>query len=118
VFGVMAGLSLSTPWSLLDPMTVANSGSTFCVKATDPVVPCSVGPLAELNHGEVGPNSVHTVSKTATVSCGGRPKLQVVGGTTVDLSAGVSSQLTAEMISPTTLRVESRLTNRGGVPGR
>lgn len=118
VFGIMDGLNLSTPWSLLEPLTVANGGASFCVKATDPIVPCSVGPLDELDHGPVGPNSVHTVSKTATVKCGRRPTLQVVGGTTVDLSAGVSSQLTAEMISPTTLRVESRLTNRGGVPGR
>lgn len=118
VFGVKDGLNLSTPWSLLDPLTVANSGSTYCVKATDPMVPCSVGPIGELDHGPVGPNSVHTVSKTATVDCGGRPTLEVVGGTTVDLTEGVSSQLTALMISPTTLRVESRLTNQGGVPGR
>ncbi len=118
LFGVLVGDALKTPWLITNAESLANSGSAHCVKPIDPIRPCTVGPIAELSHGAVGPNTVDTVDTTVTVSCGGQPSIEVVGGTHVDIAAGVSSQISADMTSPTTLRVESRLTTRGGTPGR
>lgn len=119
VFGYWVnGDTVETPWAILNPTAVANSGSAWCVKPSAPNIPCEVGTLVDLDHGTLGTDTVHTVKQTATVSCGGRPSIEIVGGTAIDLAEGVSAQLSAVMTTPTTLSVESRLTTRGGTPGR
>lgn len=118
VFGVRRAGLLITPWGELDPTQVANSGSAHCVKPGLPTIPCMVGTPGDLDHGSIDTNTVHTTSQDVVVSCGERPTIQVVGGPNVELSPGVTSQIHAGMTSPTTLRVESRLTNTGGTPGR
>ncbi|CAI1515741.1 Uncharacterised protein [Serratia marcescens] len=107
-----------TPWGALNATAVANSGSPVCVKPAPPTIPCSVGAVGELDHGNHGPNGTGTVFQTATVQCGPRPKIEIIGGGEVDLAAGVSSNVTAAMSNPTTLRIESRISIHSGAPGR
>ncbi len=118
VFGRELNGSLITPWGVLDATTVANSGSAMCVKATPPLIPCEMGAFGDLDHGVIGLNGTDTKSGTTTVSCGGTPRVELLGGGVITLAPGVSSTLTATMTNPSVLRVESRLTSQSGTPGR
>lgn len=122
VFGVgpSAGTvtSVTTPSGILDALTVANRGSRDCVKATEPSIPCHIGPLGELDHGEQATSTESTVSVHATVECGPEPSIDFVGGPVVELGSGVRTHLSAIMSSPGTLRVESRMTATNAGPGR
>lgn len=108
---------LNTPWGNLDPTQVANSGSAHCVKADDPVIPCMVGQIAEMDHGEQWGSGSHTVVADVPVDCGSKPVIEIVNGPELVLGAGVSTQISAVMVSQGVIRVESRLTTALATPG-
>ncbi len=109
--------AIQTPWGLLDADTVANSGSSQCVKAQDPTLPCDIGIIDELAHGEQGVTGTHTVTVSAHVDCGVKPDIELVGGPEVVLGDGVRTTISAVMTSPNVLRVESRLSTTLATPG-
>lgn len=118
LFGITTGMSLLyTPTGAYDATSVANTGSAQCVKPSDPVIPCHIGAVRELNHGEQPINATHTVSVEATLECGPAPEIDVVGGPAIELGTGLRSHLSATISSPGTLRVESRLSASDATPG-
>lgn len=122
VFGASYGSGriytpINTPWGDLDPSQVANSGSAHCVKADDPVIPCMLGQIAEMDHGEQWGSGGHTVVADVPVDCGSKPVIEIVNGPELVLGAGVSTQISAVMVSQGVLRVESRLTTALATPG-
>lgn len=121
VFGVAktsGATDVYTPSGILNATAVANAGSGLCVKPVPPTIPCSIGNISDIDHGAVGPDSTSVESTTVAVACGATPVVQLVGGTDIVLAAGVTSRLSAQMVTATTLRVESRLTVLGGKPGQ
>lgn len=108
---------LNTPWGMLDPKQVANSGSAHCVKAADPIIPCLIGQIAAMDHGEQMGSGKHTITADIPVDCGTKPVIDIVNGPDLVLGPGVNTQISAAMVSQGVLRVESRLTTSLATPG-
>ncbi|CAI1819502.1 Uncharacterised protein [Serratia plymuthica] len=101
---------VTTPWGTIDATTAANSGNTDCVKPLPPGVTCEMFLPSVIDHGAIsaGVNDVKYIN--GVVDCGTTPKVAVVGNPDLTLGSGVTTKLSASMISKDTLRVQSDLT--------
>lgn len=102
--------SLSTPWGVLDPEVVANSGNRFCIKPLPPATVCSVILPTVIDHGILQPGTAAVKSIDGVVDCGLDPVVSVVGLTEVTMGPGVVTNITPVMVSSTAMRIQSALT--------
>jgi len=110
---------LYTPWGPISPQQVANSGNSMCVKALPPDVTCdvSVANGGVFDHGTVGQNELSIRKLQVSISCGANPRLTFIGGNSVVLGGGVSTELTMGSIILNRAEITSSLRTSAAKPG-
>lgn len=109
--------SLNTPFGVLDPVTVANSGNRYCQKALPPDVRCDLDIPTTIDHQTMPQQGSDSVTVVGSISCGAKPVVEIVGGDVVVLGAGVKSRLSTNVTSATTMALTSKLTVTNAAPG-
>lgn len=112
-----AGHALPTPYGILDPTVVANSGNAFCEKPLPPNISCSIELPQVIDHGVINPNASSTASIEGLITCGGRPVVTVVGGDRLDMRGGVTTALSIELVGDSHVRVKSVMNAVDASPG-
>ena len=107
MFGQMVAGGLLTPWGLFTAEAAANSGDAICSKPLQPNTHCEVLLPSAIDHGVVSAGYVGSAFIEGTVDCGGSAKVYVVGSSTLMLAPTVKTTLSAKLITPTQLRVQS-----------
>lgn len=109
--------SLSTPFGVFDATTVANAGSTYCVKSLPPNTPCKIDVLPELRHGTLPPDTVDTRTVVTRMDCGASPTVSLMGASELRLGQGLAAKLFVSAEGTNTVKVTSTLTAVGAPPG-
>lgn len=109
--------TLNTPFGVLHPDTVANSGNRFCQKALPPAVRCDLDIPTSIDHKTMPQQGSGSVTVVGSISCGAKPVVEIVGGDVVVLGAGVKSRLSTNVTSATTVALTSKLTVTNAAPG-
>jgi hypothetical protein len=108
---------LRTIYGDLSAEQVANAGSTFCQKPLPPSLPCEIDLPAIIDHGTIGTTEHNVVSVVGSVDCGVKPVISVLGGNTLTLGPGVTSDLTLQLDGATHVRVTSAVNSSNATPG-
>ncbi len=107
-----------TPFGIINAITAANAGSSFCIKPLPPTVHCEVNLSPTLSHGNVLPNSTSSVTIRGTIDCGSTPKVTIVGGGDLELAPGIKTHLDAAAVTEKEIVVSSEMTTYGAMPGQ
>ncbi|CVG82494.1 Uncharacterised protein [Serratia marcescens] len=111
------GRLLNTPFGMLAPDTVANSGNRFCQKALPPDVRCDLDIPNSIDHQTLPPRGSNSVTVVGSIACGATPVVEIVGGDVVVLGAGVKSRLSTNVTSAAAVALTSKLTVTNAAPG-
>lgn len=106
-----------TPFGIIDAVTAANAGSTFCIKPLPPASRCEVNLSPTLSHGEVRPNSTSSATIHGTTDCGYSPKVTIIGGSDLELAPGIKTHLDVTA-AKNEIMVSSEMTTYGAMPGQ
>lgn len=111
MYGKYAYDILYTPYGPMDANVVANSMHHLCIKPVPPSVTCELIPLdgLEFDHGIMTASSVDTRSLAFNIDCGVNPSV-ITGSGQLRLADGVTSELTAKILSDSNMIVISKLT--------
>lgn len=109
--------ALLTPYGVLDPVTVANSGNRFCQKALPPAVRCDLEMPDSIDHGSLPTTGTGSVTVFGSVNCGNGPVVAIVGGGEIELGDGVKSRISASTVSANSVSLTSDLTVTDAAPG-
>lgn len=111
--------TISTPWGELSAETVANSGSTYCIKPLAPNATCEISIPGDgvIYHSNITPSQQDVRYLYGDLNCGDKPKMTIVGGGNLTLGKGVTVSLSADVYKATQLILRSTLNTNNAEPG-
>lgn len=111
--------AISTPWGDLSATTVANSGNTYCIKPLPPNITCEIGIPGDgvIHHTRITPSQSDVLKLSGVLNCGGKPKVDIVGGGKLTLGKGVTIDLFVSEIQATRFTLTSSLRTNNAEPG-
>lgn len=110
--------SANSIYGLLDPNVVANSGNTYCQKATPPSPGCDVRLPDTIDHGTITSNQHSSTTVEGTIECGAAPVVSFAGGGRITMAPGVTTELSARVLPADRIQITSNLVSVNGEAGQ